>query len=109
MRVYKSPFVGTALGTRRRSLAGWQWLSKSRVESATRLKADWVACLDGKKRMKQHFEMLKAQVDAGTYYVDSYAIACKMLQAGDGDILKTDDKRCQTLSIYPSSVLPHHF
>ena len=92
MRVYKSQFVSTALGTRRWSLVGWQQLNEPRVKGATRLRADWVAYLDCKKRT-EHLNRLKAQIDAGTYYIDSHAIACKMLNAGDGHILKADDER----------------
>jgi hypothetical protein len=86
MRVYKPPFVGTTLGTQRWSLIAWQRLRELRVESAAELKADGVACLDGKKR-KSHLDRLKAQIDAGTYHVDSCALAHKMLQAGQGTIL----------------------
>ncbi len=78
MRVYKPQFVGTALGTQRWSLIGWQQLRKSRVESATQLKTRGVACLDGKNRMNR-LERLKEQIDSGTYYVDSCALAHKML------------------------------
>jgi GH25 family lysozyme M1 (1,4-beta-N-acetylmuramidase) len=80
MRVYKPQFVGTALGTRRWSLIGWQQLRESRVESAAKLKADGVVCLDDKNRIN-HIDKLKAQIDAGTYHVDSRALAHKMLDA----------------------------
>jgi hypothetical protein len=92
MRVYKPQFVGTALGTRRWVFIGWQWLRESRVESAAKLKADGVACLDGKNRMS-HLDRLKAQIDAGTYHVDSRALAHKMLQAEYGSLLKVDCER----------------
>lgn len=77
MRVYKSQFVGTALRTRRWSLIGWQQLSKSRVESTAKLKADGGG-LDRNDRIN-HLDRIKAQIDAGTYHIDSHALAHKML------------------------------
>ena len=92
MRVYKPQFVGTALRTRRWSPVGWQRLRESRSESATKLKADGVTCQEGKCR-KYHLDRIKAQIEAGTYHVDSYALAHKMLQSRQGSILKVDHKK----------------
>jgi hypothetical protein len=78
MKAYKSKFLGAALLDRRWSLVGRQRQSESRVGSAEKPEADLVACLNCQTRMS-YLNMLKAQIDAGIYHVDSRALARKML------------------------------
>jgi len=105
MRVYKPQFVGMALGTRRWSI---QWLKESQIGSSTSWLADGVACLDDKNRTS-HLDRLKAQIDAGTYHVDSYALASKMLQTSPGNILETDSRKTQATSVFSCITVLHHF
>jgi len=88
MKAYKSRFVGAALQTRKWSLVGRQKGSEVRVGSVGKPEADLVACLDCQTRMS-YLNMLKEQIDAGTYYVDSRALARKMLQAEHCPIRET--------------------
>jgi hypothetical protein len=88
MKAYKSKFVGAALLDRRWSLVGRQRQSESRVGSAGKPEADLVACLNCQTRMS-YLNMLKAQIDAGIYHVDSRALARKMLQAEHCPITET--------------------
>ena len=92
MKAYNPKFVDAVLQARRWSFIGQQSRSTSRAESLRKLKADLVAYQDGKNR-QSYLNKLKTQIDAGTYYVDSHALALKMLQTEHTHLLKVDRER----------------
>jgi len=79
MKAYNPKFVDAVLQARRWSFIGQQSQSASRADSLRKLKAGLVAYQDGQNRLS-YLNKLKAQIDAGTYYVDSRALALKVLQ-----------------------------
>lgn len=79
MKAYHPKSVDTVRQARRWSFMDQQNRSASQTASLRKLKADLVACLDGHNRLS-YLNKLKAQIDSGTYSVDSDALALKMLQ-----------------------------
>jgi hypothetical protein len=78
MKAYKPKFMATAFQARRCSLVDWQGKGELRAGSVGKPNANPVSCLDGNARMR-YVDMLKAQIDADAYYVNSRALASKLL------------------------------
>jgi anti-sigma28 factor (negative regulator of flagellin synthesis) len=92
MKAYNPKFIDAVLQARRWSFIGQQNRSASRAERLRKLKADLIAYQDGENR-QSYLNKLKAQIDAGAYYVDSHALALKMLQTEHTTLLKVDRER----------------
>jgi anti-sigma28 factor (negative regulator of flagellin synthesis) len=75
MKAYKPKFTSTALQARRWSLVDQQGHSELRAGGVGKPNAKR---LNGNARIR-HLDTLRAQIDAGTYHVDSRALARKML------------------------------
>jgi hypothetical protein len=79
MKAHKPKYIDIALQARRCSFIDQQGQRELRAGSVGKPDAGLVPCLDGNDRMR-YVDMLKAQIDAGAYHVDSRAIAGKLLE-----------------------------
>ena len=78
MKAHKPKYTDIALQAHKCSFIDRQGQSELRAGSVGKPDAGLVPCLDGNNRMG-YVDMLKAQIDAGAYQVNSRALAGRLL------------------------------
>jgi anti-sigma28 factor (negative regulator of flagellin synthesis) len=78
MKAYRPKYIDIALQARKCSFVDQQGQSELQADSVGNPNTNVVPCLNGNDRM-YYVDMLKAQIDAGVYHVNSRALAGKLL------------------------------